>query len=66
LKPFNDVSCPRIGGLYQVTSLSGFFYCLDVIVTHTLVESLHGLLGRKHHTLLHPSAKRDQTLFRYW
>jgi len=38
--------------------VSGFFYCFSTTsVLHTIVVSLHGLLGRKHRTQVHPLCK---------
>jgi len=47
-KPFTHAS-PRLGELRR-GSCKWLFYCLHASVLHTIVVSLHGLLGRKHRT----------------
>jgi len=57
---------PIIGEFDQVTSLSGFFYCLAVIVLLTIAEHLNGWLGAEHRTSTHPDAKCDQRWLTDW
>jgi hypothetical protein len=49
-------------GFYPWVSTEGrakwlFFYVFTASVLHTIVVSLHGLLGRKHRTQVHPLCK---------
>jgi len=57
---------PIIGEFDQVTSLSGFFYCLHAIVLLTIAAHLNGWLGAEHRTPTHPGAKCDQRWLTDW
>jgi hypothetical protein len=45
-------------------SCNGFFICATTSVLHTIVVSLHGLLGRKHRSNLHPIKTRPALIER--